>query len=249
MNRQKSIILLLSALLLMAGTAGLLARMRATQKLGLPGVKTTTIEGSPRLAVQLPENVLDYKSEAIPVDKIVLDFLPQDTSFGQRMYKAPDGLQVQVNVVLMGVDRTSIHKPEFCLGGQGWRIDPAASAETSVVVDRPVRYELPVNKLVVTKQINHEGKSFQWRGVYVYWFVSENELTARHSKRMWSMAREMMRTGVLQRWAYVTYFSTCPPGEEEATFERLKTMINASVPEFQLVPAASGSVPESAKSQ
>jgi hypothetical protein len=58
---------------------------------------------------------------------------------------------------------------------------------------------------------------------------------------MWWMAKDMMLTGVLQRWAYVTYFAVCAPGEEDATFERMKKMIAASVPEFQLTPGV-GSV-------
>ena len=48
-------------------------------------------------------------------------------------------------------------------------------------------------------------------GVYVFWFVADNAYTARHGQRMWWMAREMMRTGVLQRWAYVSCFAACPP--------------------------------------
>ena len=50
------------------------------------------------------------------------------------------------------------------------------------------------------------------------------------------MARDLARTGVLQRWAYVSYMAFCSPGEEDATFERMKKMIAASVPEFQLMP-------------
>ena len=107
----------------MGGAAGLLTRLQANQKLGRPGVKTSPIPGSPRLQVDLPERVLDYTSEAVEVDKRTLDWLPQDTSFGQRLYRAPDGFEVSVNVVLMGSDRTSLHKTEFCLEGQGWRID------------------------------------------------------------------------------------------------------------------------------
>jgi hypothetical protein len=73
------------------------------------------------------------------------------------------------------------------------------------------------------------------RGIFVYWFVADNELTDDHRERMWWMARDLIRTGVLQRWAYVTYFSVCGTGQEEATFNRLKRFISASVPEFQLV--------------
>jgi hypothetical protein len=51
-------------------------------------------------------------------------------------------------------------------------------------------------------------------------------------------------TGILQRWAYVTFFSACAPGQEENTYERLKNLIAASVPEFQLTPKAGTVVAE-----
>jgi hypothetical protein len=236
MNKQKWIIISL-ALLLMAATGGLLTRLRANQRLGLPGVKTSVLPGSNRLQVDLPERVLDYESETVPVDKMVLDYLPADTSFGQRMYKAADGFYVNVNVVLMGSDRTSLHKPEFCLGGAGWTIDQGASSETSVHIEQPIAYDLPVMKLLSSKEVNSQGRKTTVRGVYVYWFVNDREYTARHSERMWSMAKGMLRTGVLQRWAYISYFAACAPGQEDVTFERITKMIAASVPEFQLTPA------------
>jgi len=167
---------------------------------------------------------------------MVLDFLPKDTSFGQRVYIAPDKFWVQASVVLMGADRTSIHKPQFCLAGSGLNIDAAASLETTIHIERPVPYDLPVMKLVATKEVLVEGRKTPVRGIYVYWFVADKEYTARHWQRMWWMARDVVRTGVLQRWAYNSYLAYCPPGAEEATFERLKALIAASVPEFQLTP-------------
>ncbi len=236
MNKQKWIIVML-ALGLMGGTAALLVRMRATQRLGQPAVKTSPIPDSERLQVQLPERVLDCTSEAIEVDKTTLGWLPQDTSFGQRVYKAPDGFQTSVNVVLMGRDRTSIHKTEFCLQGQGWVIDRNASSQTIVRMDRPFPYDLPVTKFVTTKQVTIEGQSVTARGIYVLWFVAGNdEYTARPWQRMWWMARDLLCTGVLQRWASIGYFAPCAPGQEDATFERMKKFIAASAPEFQLVP-------------
>jgi hypothetical protein len=181
--------------------------------------------------------VLDCTSEAIEVDKTTLGWLPQDTSFGQRVYRAPDGFQTSVNVVLMGSDRTSIHKTEFCLEGQGWAIDRNASSQATVPVDRPFRYDLPVTKFVATKQVTVQGQPVTARGIYVLWFVADNdEYTARHWQRMWWMARDLLRTGVLQRWASISYFAACAPGQEDATFERMKKFIVASAPEFQLVP-------------
>lgn len=239
MNRQKWIIVV-AALALMGGAAGVLARFAHNHRLGEPGIRTHAIPGSKRVEIELPARVLDYESEPRPVDELTLGSLPQDTSFGQRVYKAPDGFQVVLNIVLMGTDRTSLHKPQFCLESQGWHIDQSASAETQVRVDRPQPYDLPVVKLISTKEFEGEGGKAAYRGVYVYWFVADGAMSATKSgyQRMWWMARELLHTGVLQRWAYVTCFSVCQPGQEEAAFQRIKQFIAAAVPEFQLAGAA-----------
>jgi len=238
MTRHKTILFVV-AIALIGSTAGLLAHLRTNQKLGLPGVTTVPLaEPDPdgiKVEVVLPEQVLGFTSEVIPVDKMVLDFLPKDTSYGQRLYRAPDGsFKTALNVVMMGTDRTSLHKPQFCLGGQGWVIDDALSSKVEIPVQKPIPYSLPVMKLVTTKQMNVDGSPVTARGLYIYWFVSREGVTASHTDRMWSMASQMLRTGVLQRWAYVSCFSVCPLGSEEQTFERMKRFIAAAVPEFQL---------------
>src|SRR5208283_3761815 len=122
----------------------------------------------------------------------VLAWLPPDTSFGQRRYQAPDGFQASINVVLMGRDRTSLHKTEFCLEGQGWQIDRNVSAETTVHMDRPCSYDLPVMKFIATKAFTDNGRALTGRGVYIFWFVADDdEYTARHWQRMWWMARDL----------------------------------------------------------
>jgi len=247
MNKQKWI-MVIAALGLMGGAAALLIRLQASQRLGEPGVKTTPIPGSQRLQVDLPERVLDYTSEEVEVDKTTLGWLPQDTSFGQRLYRAPDGFETSINVVLMGRDRTSLHQTEFCLEGQGWQIDRNASSETTMHMDRPYAYDLPVTKFLASKDITLNGKTVTARGIYVRWFVADtNEYTARHWQRMWWMARDMLRTGVLQRWAAIAYFAHCAPGQEKATFERMKQFIAASAPEFQRVPGPAAAAQAAAR--
>jgi len=227
MNR-KTAILFTIALLLIGGSASVLASLRARQKLGLPAVRTSAIPESTRLEVELPEDILDYNSKPLPVEQLALSYLPKDTSFGQRLYTAPDGRWILANVVLMGTDRTSLHKPEFCLEGQGWKINDHASKELSIPMERPCTYALPVMKLLASKVITDQGRQVPASGVYLYWFVARDELTAKHGQRMWWMARDLFRTGVLQRWAYVSYFAICSPGQEEATLERMKKLIVAS---------------------
>ena len=137
-----------------------------------------------------------------------------------------------MSVVLMGTDRTSIHQPQYCLTGQGWQIEQT-EIET-VPVDQPHSYQLPVNKLILGKDVaGPNGTPTRIQGLYVYWFVAENRLTAKHGQRMLDMGIEMLRTGVLQRWAYVSCFSICLPGKEQATYDRIKDLIVATVPKFQ----------------
>jgi hypothetical protein len=71
----------------------------------------------------------------------------------------------------------------------------------------------------------------------VFWFVTENQTTDDFATMLKSMLFHQLAHGVLQRWAYVSYFTVCLPGQEDATFARMKQLIAASVPEFQLPPA------------
>ena len=233
MTRQKRTLALI-ALVMMGSTAAFLVWLKAHQKLGAPGVKTVAIGGGPGFRVELPGRVLNYSSTNVPVQKIVTDVLPKDTSYGQRLYWAPDDFQILLNVVLMGSDRTSHHKPEFCLRGAGWQIDE--SDEQTVPMTRPHAYALPVIRKLVTQPVLFHGQPTTLRGVYVYWFVADKAISADASglQRMWRMTQSLLTTGILQRWAYITCFAVCLPGQEEATFERMKQFMAAAVPEFQL---------------
>ena len=239
MNKQKWACLLV-ALALIGGTGVALNRMKANQKLGEPGIKTAAIPGSKRMDVYLPPKVLDYNSVVIPTDINVLNGLPQDTSFAQRRYTAPDGDIMLCNIVLMGTDRTSIHKPQFCLTGSGWIISDANSSADVIHMERPAPYDLPVMKLVSSREFKPPGQSssFTVHGIYVYWFVADHELTESHWARMRRMSTHLLATGELQRWAYVSYFAVCQPGDEAKTYDRMKKFISASVPEFQLTVGA-----------
>jgi hypothetical protein len=235
-KNQKWIILSV-ALFLIAGTAGALTWLRTHQQLGRPGLKTEPIPGSSvMMKINLPERVLDFTSTNVPEPKEVLDFLPPDTSFAERVYTAPDGFRVQNTIILMGTDRTSIHKPDYCLPGQGWIIKD--KSVVSIPVAGAQSYPLPVARWVINNSFQTaDGQKQQVGGIYVFWLVADGEETPDNHQRMWWQARDLLRTGVLQRWAYVSCFSICAPGQEDATFERMKNFIAHSVPEYQFPPA------------
>ena len=238
MNRPKWILLSVTFALI-AATGGLLYHLKTNQRLGTPGIKATPIPGSTVMKIELPEKVLDFTSEILEQAEVVTNMLPKDTSFASRRYQASN-VWITANIVMMGKDRTSIHKPEYCLPGQGWRIDSKTNINLTIAGTPP--YEISVAKWVIANSFKGEnGQVEEVRGLYMFWFVADNEQTSDHWTRMLWLARDLLRHGVLQRWAYVSYFTVCYPGQEDATFARVQQLITASVPEFQLPPQSAGS--------
>ncbi len=239
MNRQK--IILITVLVALVGTtAGICNYFKNNRRLGHPGLKLAPVrvfdtKGNVvnEESVPLPEKILDYESQTLPITQEELDWLPADTTYARRAYVAEDKFSILLNVVMMGVDSRSIHKPEICLPGQGWKIE---SREPAIIrVEHPAPYDLPVMKIIASKEAQLKDGSRQLvRTVYVYWFVAENDLTADHVSRMVKMGVELLKTGTLQRWSYVACMAYGYPGQEEEIYERVKVFIAASVPQFQL---------------
>jgi Protein of unknown function (DUF3485) len=148
-----------------------------------------------------------------------------------------------MTAVLMGTDRTSIHSPYFCLTGQGWEIDNNRTVTDVIHMDRPRSYELPVNKMFITKTFTDTatGRSQTLYGWFVYWYVDGSHYTANANDWMaWWMPRDLLLHGVLERWAYISVFTYCLPGQETAAYERVKQFIALTVPEYQLIPEGGG---------
>jgi hypothetical protein len=236
MKNQKWIMLAV-VLVLIGGTATALAWLKTHQQLGRPGIIGVSIPGQVKMNIDLPERVLDFTSTNIPEPELVVGYLPKDSSYAERIYTAPDGFQAEAAMVLMGADRTSIHNAEYCLGGQGFT-DKHKSV-VNIPVNGTPSYSLPVARWDVSGEFSlPDGRKAKQQGVYIFWYVADGEATPDHFQIMKRMAVNLLTTGVLQRWAYVLYYAPCAAGQQDATFERMKELIAASVPEFQLPPAS-----------
>jgi len=225
---------------LIAGAAALLSRIQSMQKIGVPGVRliprTVLGEGGKVVGtntVDLPERVLHYASETRPMPDEVVNWLPKDTTLAQRIYTASNSPLIQLDAVVMGTDRTSIHKPEYCLAGQGFQIEK--TERTEIAITAPHSYSLPVAKMTLLKEgVLPDGTRARLRGLFIYWFVADNQITADHNERMKWMARDLIFRRTLQRWAYVSCFAVCAPGQEETLFTQMHDFIATAVPQFQL---------------
>ncbi len=229
------------ALALIGATALWLTHLRTAVHLGKPGVRIGLLpvfdekgELARTNSVAIPTLVRGYRARVEPITRLELDYLPPDTTYARRWYESDDGkFHSAASVVLMGTDRTSIHRPEYCLTGQGWNI--VRQRTTSIPIDRPEPHGLPVRRFDMQFQGILNGQPVIRSGVYVFWFVADGQQTASHVDRQLWLIRDLLLHQTLQRWAYVSFFSDCAIGEEDATFDRISKLVAATVPEFQLV--------------
>ena len=219
--------MLVLVVVLIGGVGGFLNHWRTHQKMGKPGVQLVKGSSEKLPPVKLPDWVLDYVGEDLEVTEVEKESLPPDTTITKRRYKDDEGFYIDIMVVLMGLDRTSIHKPQYCLEGAGFQIQE--TEPTSIKIKHPIEYDLPAMQLKSAKF--YQGTEYS--GLLYYWFVDENHLTEHHHERMWLMAEDLFTKGQMQRWAYVTVSSYSMPGYEEPTFKKMREFIKVAVPEFQ----------------
>ena len=54
------------------------------------------------------------------------------------------------------------------------------------------------------------------------------------------MIRSLVLETELQRWAYVSFFTVCEPGDEDAAFDKLSRLIAACAPRLETASAVPG---------
>jgi EpsI family protein len=172
----------------------------------------------------------EWIGQRTAITAIEREVLPPDTGFARRNYVSTQNRQDQVfiSIVLSGRDRTSIHRPELCLVGQGWTIG-GRSVETFT---RPDGAPLRASVLQITREIvDPQGKRQVLPALFVYWFVGRDEVVATHGQRLWRTALNRLR-GRTDRWAYVVAQTMVLDGEEPAR-ARLQEVLTQTLPAIQ----------------
>ncbi|MDZ4816766.1 MAG: exosortase-associated EpsI family protein [Verrucomicrobiota bacterium] len=172
--------------------------------------------------VPLPATIGSFVGREIPVSDIEKKVLPEDTLLSKKLYTDPRGLQIFVTAVVSGAEARSIHRPQYCLPGQGWNIGdemilPIGAGSNSFQVTRLTAERndiLNLNQKVTRKLVD------------LYWFSGHGRSTAKHWKRsLWSTTDRLFQ-GVNQRWAFISIFGEVtaqyhPSGLDEAATTKL----------------------------
>ena len=162
------------------------------------------------------------------VTAVEREILPKDTGFSRRNYVSVSDARhaVFVSIVLSGKDRTSIHRPELCLVGQGWTLG----------AKREVRFEAGEGgweaTLLETEMVEpRSGRRIPAR--VAYWFVGSEVATATHWGRFWHDAWNRLR-GRADRWAYVLVQTDAVDGDE-AALARMREVVAGTLADLVVV--------------
>jgi len=170
---------------------------------------------------------IGQRVEVTPAEKEVL---PPDTGYSRKNYisTADRARQVFVSVVLSGRDRTSIHRPELCLGGQGWTIEnrflhKLRWSERDAILATVVH----IRREVVTT----DGQRRIVPSLLAYWFVGGESLVATQPAMLWRSAIDGVLHFRADRWAYVVLQTSAFDGDEPA-LARMEKVLCAVWPEL-----------------
>ena len=184
--------------------------------------------------VALP-NYLGTVWEGQPADVTVIEreVLPSDTGFSRKNYVSLRNLNVSVflSIVLSGRDRTSIHRPELCLVGQGWTI----TGREQRTFQWPGRADAAIPVTVL--RIEHDfttakGQKGKLPGLFVYWFVGADRVVATSWERVLRTSLDRLLHLQNHRWAYVVMQTHALDGEP-AALARMQDILSRTLPAFE----------------
>lgn len=202
------------------------------------------IQVSPRTGVKLAVDGLnpaalpsllgiDWSGQDVAVTAIERELLPPDTGFARKNYVSLRNRndQVFLSLVLSGRDRTSIHRPELCLVGQGWTI----RSQMAHAFAWPGRPDSPVPATILRiehEATNERGEQVKVPALFAYWFVGADRVVASHWERVAYATLDRVRHLQSHRWAYVVVQTYALDGEA-AALARMQEVLNGTLPEFQ----------------
>jgi exosortase len=157
----------------------------------------------------------EWAGQAAPVTDVERAVLPPDTGYSRKNYTRLGRSQDQVffSVVLSGRDRSSIHRPELCLVGQGWTTRENETRRLRL----PDGGGIEVTLLRIEHEaVGRDGDRVTVPALLAYWFAGSDAVVATHRGMLWRGAMDRLRHGRADRWAYVVAQTLSMDGEEAA---------------------------------
>jgi len=200
------------------------------------------------VVVWLPESIPGYLAEEGVMGSQEKKWLPLDTTYWNMTYREEDLQEnlsrfraVKATLIVAGTDSRSLHRPQVCLGAQGWTIE-----KRQVVTLETAGGPLDVMDFHLTRfrknkdasfLLDEKGDKIRQRAHYVYWWVGPDHTTPDDKERVWRSTLNSVLKGRNERWAYPSVMTWVEEwkGEEGVKDARSRafTFIQKYAPGFQ----------------
>ena len=98
---------------------------------------------------------------------------------------------------------TSIHRPELCLPGQGWKIQSEHTQSHPRGRRTGWRVGCDAHERLSRRVRCQMAGSAEARSVFAYWFVGKDRMTPYHWQRIYWTAKDRVLYNTNHRWAYI----------------------------------------------
>jgi len=216
------VVLAVGEMLFLAHLAGLPARGQVGVRLAADG------QNPVELPVFLGTEWIGRRTEVTASERAIL---PGDTGYSRKDYVAVSdpAQRVFLSIVLSGRDRSSIHRPELCVVGQGWTIK--AVTEHRFSVPGRTTKEFAATVLHVQREMQTPRGPVVVPQLIVYWFVGGDTVESTYWKRLARDAWNRVFHARADRWAYVLMQTDAREGEK-AALARMQAVLNQTLPVF-----------------
>lgn len=225
-DRRSQIVITVVVIGLAVGVMGFLGRLGSLPARGQVGVRLAADGQNPvELPVFLGTEWIGRRTAVSAAEHAVL---PPDTGYSRKDYVAVanPAQRVFLSIVLSGRDRSSIHRPELCVVGQGWTI----RAVTAQTFNAPGG-TFPATVLHVQRAVQTPRGPAVVSQLIVYWFVGGDTVEPTYWKRLVRDAWNRVVHARADRWAYVLMQSDAHEGDA-AALGRMQAVLDQTLPVF-----------------
>jgi hypothetical protein len=216
------VVLVVSEMLFLGHLAALPPRGQVGVRLAADGINPV------ELPVFLGTEWIGKRAEVPAAERAIL---PPDTGYSRKNYiaVADESQRVFLSIVLSGRDRSSIHRPELCVVGQGWTI--RAATEFRFYGPRPGPAVIPATVLHVQREVRTPRGTVVVPQLIVYWFVGGDTIESTYWRRLARDAWNRVFRARADRWAYVLMQTDARDGET-AALARMQAVLSQTLPVF-----------------
>ncbi|MFV1994154.1 MAG: exosortase/archaeosortase family protein [Verrucomicrobiales bacterium] len=171
----------------------------AAQGLSEPGIRPA-----------LPTNVGSFWGYPIAPSPAEIKGLiePSGVELSRVHYESTSGRSATATIIIGGPDGRTLHRPEVCLPGQGWKITASDSVTLPLDGGREIRATLLT---VMRGEPGADGTVLRRKALNIYWYIGSGITAADYNGHIAKTLRDSIFRNINHRWSMVSLFTPLPP--------------------------------------